>query len=64
MSLARYRRRYCENSSAPCDFDDLVALIRDGTSSGIASPRERFDYLGSLFFSATVISTIGMLFPD
>ncbi|VDM82559.1 unnamed protein product [Strongylus vulgaris] len=42
-----------------CDFDDLVALVRDATANGIASPRDRFDYLGSLFFSATVISTIG-----
>ncbi|VDM64705.1 unnamed protein product [Angiostrongylus costaricensis] len=58
-SLARFRRRYCANSSEYCDFDDLVAVIADGTSSGHASPRERFDYLGSLFFSGTVISTIG-----
>ncbi|XGW06763.1 hypothetical protein V3C99_016800 [Haemonchus contortus] len=58
-TLARFRRRYCANSSVYCDFDDLVALIADGTASGIASHRERFDYLGSLFFSGTVISTIG-----
>ncbi|KHJ88659.1 Ion channel [Oesophagostomum dentatum] len=59
ISLARYRRRYCKGSFTSCDFDDLVALIRDGASGGLTSPRERFDYLGSLFFSATVISTIG-----
>ncbi|WKY14031.1 hypothetical protein Q1695_004676 [Nippostrongylus brasiliensis] len=58
-TLAKFRRRYCSNMSMYCDFDDLVALVAEGTSTGIASRRDRFDYLGSLFFSGTVISTIG-----
>ncbi|CAO4379159.1 unnamed protein product [Caenorhabditis nigoni] len=58
--MNEYRENYC--TSRPmneCDFDEMVRFIADGATSGLLNTRPRFDILGSLFFSATVISTIG-----
>ncbi|CAI5453569.1 unnamed protein product [Caenorhabditis angaria] len=58
--MQNYRDKFCgDKNETSCDFDAFVEFISNGASTGLLSSRERFDYLGSLFFSATVISTIG-----
>ncbi|CAI4222581.1 unnamed protein product [Auanema sp. JU1783] len=57
--LQSYRRKYCGNNTKACDFHDLIDLISEANSIGIFNSRSRFDLYGSLFFSGTVISTIG-----
>uniref|UniRef100_A0A8R1DRB9 Ion_trans_2 domain-containing protein n=1 Tax=Caenorhabditis japonica TaxID=281687 RepID=A0A8R1DRB9_CAEJA len=58
--MNEYRYEYCKTKTTDdCDFDELVRFIADGATSGLLNSRARFDVLGALFFSATVISTIG-----
>ncbi|EGT38489.1 hypothetical protein CAEBREN_29181 [Caenorhabditis brenneri] len=58
--MDEYRRSYCKSKPLnECDFDEMVKFITEGATSGLLNTRPRFDMLGSLFFSATVISTIG-----
>uniref|UniRef100_A0A1I7TBX0 TWiK family of potassium channels protein 7 n=1 Tax=Caenorhabditis tropicalis TaxID=1561998 RepID=A0A1I7TBX0_9PELO len=58
--MNEYRVDYCRGKPEnECDFDEMVRFITDGATSGLLNSRSRFDMLGSLFFSATVISTIG-----
>ncbi|CAD6186809.1 unnamed protein product [Caenorhabditis auriculariae] len=58
--MDEYREVFCQGRDpADCQFDDFVQMVADGAASGMLLDRPRFDYLGSLFFSGTVISTIG-----
>lgn len=56
----KYQEKFCKGrSSEECPFEEFVTFIADGSAAGMLSERARFDFLGSLFFSATVVSTIG-----
>ncbi|CAB3397501.1 unnamed protein product [Caenorhabditis bovis] len=58
--MKNYRKAFCQQKSEDeCGFDRMVQVIADGATGGLLHNRPRFDYLGSLFFSGTVISTIG-----